>query len=49
MEKRGLCSTCINEKGCIFPKQPTVWQCEEFSDYVKQKKAVCCKGEEASE
>ena len=50
MEKKGLCVTCIHESVCIFPKQPMVWQCEEFSDYLsgtyklnrlKQKKAVC--------
>ncbi len=51
MEKRALCITCVNEKGCIFPKQPLVWQCEEFSDYtpglgkikqLKRKEIFCC-------
>ena len=31
MEKKGLCSTCIRVKTCIFLKDPPVWQCEEFS------------------
>lgn len=33
MEKKGLCSTCIHDKDCTFPRQFPVWQCEEFSDY----------------
>ncbi len=31
MEEKGLCSTCIELKTCIFLKEPPVWQCEEFS------------------
>lgn len=31
MEKKGLCSTCTNDKKCAFPNKKTpVWQCEEF-------------------
>jgi len=31
MGKKGLCSTCVEVKTCIFSKEPPVWQCEEFS------------------
>jgi len=31
MEKKGLCSTCVNAGSCIFVKEPPVWSCEEFS------------------
>ena len=31
MVKRGLCSACTNEKNCVFPRNSSVWQCEEFS------------------
>jgi len=33
MEKKGLCISCINDKGCTFPRSFPVLQCEEFSDY----------------
>ena len=33
MEKKGLCSTCVHDKDCTFPRKFPVWQCEEFSDY----------------
>jgi len=33
MEKKGLCSTCIYDEECTFPRKFPVWQCEEFSDY----------------
>lgn len=29
--KKGLCVTCINDKGCTFPRKFPVWQCEEFT------------------
>ncbi|MBI4972377.1 MAG: hypothetical protein HZC16_00990 [Candidatus Omnitrophica bacterium] len=32
MEKKGLCTTCVEFKTCIFSKEPPVWQCEEFSN-----------------
>ena len=32
MEIKGLCSTCVELKTCIFVKEPPVWQCEEFSN-----------------
>lgn len=32
MKNRGLCSTCVHDKDCIFPRKSSVWQCEEFSD-----------------
>jgi len=32
MEKKGLCMNCVQSVACIFPKQPLVWQCEEFSN-----------------
>ena len=32
MEKKGLCSTCTNDKGCTFPREFPVLQCEEFSE-----------------
>jgi len=31
MELKGLCSTCVQAKTCIFEKEPPVLQCEEFS------------------
>jgi len=31
MEKKGLCTTCVEFSACIFVKEPPVWQCEEFS------------------
>ena len=30
--KKGLCSTCIYDKKCSFPREFPVWQCEEFSN-----------------
>ena len=32
MERKGLCSTCVQVETCIFIKDPPVWQCEEFSN-----------------
>jgi hypothetical protein len=32
MERKGLCSTCVQVQTCIFIKDPPVWQCEEFSN-----------------
>ena len=31
MERKGLCSTCVEFETCNFIKNPPVWQCEEFS------------------
>ena len=31
MNRKGLCSTCVEVTACIFVKEPPVWQCEEFS------------------
>jgi hypothetical protein len=31
MERKGLCSTCVQVKSCIFIKDSPVLQCEEFS------------------
>ena len=31
MEEKGLCTTCIHDKGCAFPRNFPVWQCEEFT------------------
>jgi len=33
MDKKGLCSTCLNDKECSFPRKTPVLQCEEFNDY----------------
>jgi hypothetical protein len=33
MIKKGLCSTCTNDKACTFPRKYPVWQCEEFNGY----------------
>jgi hypothetical protein len=33
MEKKGLCNTCVNDKGCTFPRKFPVLQCEEFTGY----------------
>ncbi len=32
MERKGLCSTCVQVNTCIFIKDPPVLQCEEFSN-----------------
>lgn len=32
MERKGLCITCIQVETCIYPKNPPVWLCEEFSN-----------------
>jgi glutamate synthase domain-containing protein 3 len=31
-EDKGLCSTCVYEKECVFPRRYPVLHCEEFSD-----------------
>jgi hypothetical protein len=36
MRKKGLCSACINDKECSFPRKFPVWQCEEFEGYEKK-------------
>ena len=33
MEKKGLCSTCVNDKQCTFPRRFPVLQCEEFEGF----------------
>ena len=33
MEKKGLCSSCVNDKECTFPRSFPVFQCEEFVGY----------------
>jgi hypothetical protein len=33
MENKGLCISCVNDRGCSFPRIFPVLQCEEFSDY----------------
>lgn len=47
MVKRGLCSTCVHDKGCTFPRKFPVLQCEEFSteeqESKKMQKAKSCK------
>jgi len=35
MKKKGLCSTCVNDKDCDFPRKFSVAQCEEFDGYEK--------------
>jgi hypothetical protein len=36
MKKKGLCSSCINDRECSFPRKFPVWQCEEFKGYEKK-------------
>jgi hypothetical protein len=31
MENRGICNTCIDDKGCVLRRKFPVWQCEEYS------------------
>lgn len=31
MEKKGLCSSCVNDKECTFLRKFPVLQCEEFT------------------
>lgn len=33
MKKKGLCSSCVNDKGCSFSRKFPVLQCEEFTGY----------------
>ena len=33
MEKKGLCSTCLHEKYCTFPRRFPVLQCDEFDGF----------------
>jgi hypothetical protein len=33
MKNRELCSTCINDRGCTFPRRFPILQCEEFDGY----------------
>jgi len=44
MEKKGLCSACVNGKGCTFPRRFPIVQCEEFSGFkpklIKRKKVT---------
>jgi hypothetical protein len=32
MENKGLCSTCVHDADCAFPREFPIWECEEFSD-----------------
>ncbi len=48
--KKGLCTGCINDKGCTFPRRFPVLQCEEFAGYEpRTQKAVKCKKMEFDE
>jgi hypothetical protein len=40
MKKKGLCSTCINDKDCDFPRTFPVSQCEEFEGYEKTSQKI---------
>ena len=31
MESKGICSTCVSDADCTFPRKFPVIQCEEFS------------------
>lgn len=33
MKNKGLCITCVNDKGCTFSRKFPVLQCEEFTNY----------------
>jgi hypothetical protein len=33
---KGLCVNCIEDRGCTFPRQFPVWQCEEFKEEAVQ-------------
>ncbi len=45
MSEKGLCSSCVNDKGCTFPRKFPVLQCEEFTGFepkpTKRRKAKC--------
>jgi len=32
MQTKGLCTNCVNDKTCTFPRRFPVWQCEEFEE-----------------
>ena len=40
MKKKGLCSTCANDKECNFSRKFPVTQCEEFDGYGKATKTL---------
>jgi hypothetical protein len=40
MKKKGLCSTCANDKDCDFPRKFPIWQCEEFDGYGKASQKI---------
>ena len=45
MARKGLCSTCVNEKGCTFPRKFPVLQCEEFTGYEpKPRRPIAAEG-----
>jgi len=31
MQGKGLCSSCVKDKDCIFSGKSPVWECEEHS------------------
>jgi len=33
MKNKGLCITCVNDKGCTLSRKFPVLQCEEFTNY----------------
>jgi hypothetical protein len=40
MKKKGLCSTCLHDRDCDFPRKFPVWQCEEFNGYGKDSQKI---------
>jgi len=46
MEKKGICSLCVNDGGCTFLRQFPVVQCEEFTICQVQKSAEIGKREQ---
>jgi hypothetical protein len=36
MEKKGLCTTCVNDAVCNFPRKFPVLECEEFESVPPQ-------------
>jgi len=39
MSTKGLCLTCVYDKGCLFPQKYPVFECDEFSVTEDQPKA----------
>jgi len=47
MKEKGLCTTCNEDKTCVFARRFPVLQCEEFNDYTNHRHAPRVKPKKA--